>query len=123
MTDTLATRWPGVAQTPRTPFKARVAKAVVRPAINTLPVRLTFPDGTVWGDGGAAAPEMQIRRPAAFFSRLGHDTKIGFGEAYMAGDWTEGPDTDLAAVGEDAEKWLGIAQAFAGPAGGGREKK
>jgi uncharacterized protein (TIGR03084 family) len=32
-------------------------------------------------------------------------------------------DTDLVAVGADAEKWLTIAQAFAGPAGGGREKK
>jgi uncharacterized protein (TIGR03084 family) len=29
-------------------------------------------------------------------------------------------DTDLVAVGADAEKWLVIAQAFAGPAGGGR---
>ena len=96
MTDTLATRWPGIAQTPRTPFKARVAKAVVRPGVNQLPVRLTFPDGSVWGAGGTDAPEMHVRRPGAFFSRLGHDTKIGFGEAYMAGDWTTGPDTDLA---------------------------
>ncbi len=30
-------------------------------------------------------------------------------------------DTDLVAVGEDAEHWLGIAQAFAGPPGPGRE--
>ena len=29
-------------------------------------------------------------------------------------------DTDLVAVGDDAERWLGIAQAFAGPPGGGR---
>jgi uncharacterized protein (TIGR03084 family) len=32
-------------------------------------------------------------------------------------------DTDLAAVGDDAEKWLTIAQAFAGPAGEGRPKE
>jgi len=31
--------------------------------------------------------------------------------------------TDLIAVGDDAATWLTIAQAFAGPAGGGREKK
>jgi uncharacterized protein (TIGR03084 family) len=30
-------------------------------------------------------------------------------------------DTDLVAVGADAEKWLTFAQAFAGPAGNGRE--
>ncbi len=32
-------------------------------------------------------------------------------------------DTDLVASGADAEKWLTIAQAFAGPAGEGREKR
>jgi uncharacterized protein (TIGR03084 family) len=32
-------------------------------------------------------------------------------------------DTDLKAVGDDAEKWLTIAQAFAGPAGGGRDPR
>lgn len=31
-------------------------------------------------------------------------------------------DTALVASGADAERWLGIAQAFAGPAGGGRER-
>ena len=30
-------------------------------------------------------------------------------------------DTDLVAVGEDAECWLGLAQAFAGPPGPGRD--
>lgn len=30
-------------------------------------------------------------------------------------------DTDLVAVGPDASQWLDIAQAFAGPSGGGRE--
>jgi cyclopropane-fatty-acyl-phospholipid synthase len=69
---------------------------IIKPAAHRIPVRLTFPDGTVWGAGGAHAPEMAIRRPQAFFARLGQDTKIGFGEAYMAGDWTTGPGTDLA---------------------------
>ena len=31
-------------------------------------------------------------------------------------------DTDLVATGDDAEHWLGIAQAFAGPSGEGRER-
>ena len=30
------------------------------------------------------------------FARLGRDAKVGFGEAYMAGDWRSGPGTDLA---------------------------
>ena len=29
-------------------------------------------------------------------------------------------DLDLTAIGDDAQRWLGIAQAFAGPPGAGR---
>ena len=96
MTDIATTRWPGVARTPKAPMKARIAKAIMRPAIDRINVRLSFADGTVWGNAAAHAPEMRVVRPRAFFARLGKDTKIGFGEAYMAGDWTTGPDTDLA---------------------------
>ena len=96
MTQLATARWPGIAHTPRTPLKARAAKAILRPTVNSVPVRLTFADGTQWGAGGPQAPEMAVVRPKAFFSRLGADTKIGFGEAYMAGDWTAGEGTDLA---------------------------
>lgn len=96
MTQIAADRWPGIVRTPKTPLKARGAAWVLRPAVNRIPVRLTFPDGTIWGAGGPTSPEMKIVRPQAFFARLGAETKIGFGEAYMAGDWTTGDDTDLA---------------------------
>lgn len=96
MSETIGASWPGIARSPQTPFKARMAKAILRPAVERIDVRLTFPDGTVWGAGGPDSPEMRIVRPTAFFSRLGADTKIGFGEAYMAGDWTAGEGTDLA---------------------------
>lgn len=96
MTDLTAAHWPGIAHTPQTPFKARVARVILKPAVSRTPVRLTFPDGRVWGAGGPDSPEMAIVRPAAMFRRLGSDSKIGFGEAYMAGDWTTGPGTDLA---------------------------
>lgn len=96
MTQLASARWPGVARAPRTPLKARLAKAILRPTVDRVPVRLTFADGRVWGAGTDEAPEMRIVRPRAFFARLGADTKIGFGEAYMAGDWTTGAGTDLA---------------------------
>jgi hypothetical protein len=32
-------------------------------------------------------------------------------------------DTDLVATGADAERWLTIAQAFAGPPGAGRDPR
>lgn len=96
MSEIATTNWPAIAHTPKTPVKARIAKAIMRPAVDRLPVHLSFPDGTAWGAGNAGDPAMHLVRPAAFFSRLGTDTKIGFGEAYMAGDWTAGPGTDLA---------------------------
>jgi cyclopropane-fatty-acyl-phospholipid synthase len=96
MTQLATTRWPGISRTPRTPLKARAAKAILKPTVNGVPVRLTFADGTTWGAGDATCPEMRVVRPRGFFARLGADSKIGFGEAYMAGDWTTGEGTDLA---------------------------
>ena len=61
-----------------------------------LPLRVQFPNGLWFGAGGASDPQLVVRRPQAFFARLGIDAKIGFGEAYMAGDWETGPGTDLA---------------------------
>ncbi|SDN72168.1 SAM-dependent methyltransferase [Allokutzneria albata] len=75
--------------------RARIAEALFRNAVRTLPVRVTFPGGTRWGAGGAGAPVMRIVRPEQFFRRLGVDAKIGFGESYMAGDWTSGHLADV----------------------------
>jgi cyclopropane-fatty-acyl-phospholipid synthase len=88
--------WPGLATPPRVPVHATVAEVLFRRAVAPLPVRVVFPDGRVLGAGGKDAPVMQLVRPANVFARLGADVKIGFGEAYMSGDWTTGPGTDLA---------------------------
>jgi cyclopropane-fatty-acyl-phospholipid synthase len=77
--------------TPHAPFRAAVAERLFRHAVRNLPVTVSLPDGSRLGRGG---PFMRIVRPS-FFHRLGVDRNIGFGEAYMAGDW-ESPD--LAAV-------------------------
>lgn len=96
MTELSSTTWPGVVHSRRAPLKAKIAKALLRPAVNRVDARLTFANGVSWGAGGSDSPEMRIARPAAFFSRMGRESKIGFGESYMAGDWTTGPGTDLA---------------------------
>jgi cyclopropane-fatty-acyl-phospholipid synthase len=87
---------PLIVRTPKAPLRATVARHIFQRAVGLIPVRATLPDGRRIGGGGAEAPEFQIVRPGAFFARLGRDTKIGVGEAYMAGDWKAAPGTDLA---------------------------
>ncbi len=91
-----AERWPGLATAPRATVQAPVARGIAARALRRLPVRMRFPDGSHWGAGGPDAPTMLLVRPDAVFARLGADLRIGFGEAYMAGDWTTAPGTDLA---------------------------
>ncbi|MHA3702707.1 class I SAM-dependent methyltransferase [Jatrophihabitans sp. YIM 134969] len=97
-----AGRWPDVAVLPES-SRARVAIArrLFLTATNRLPVAVRWPDGRVTGGGAGdpAAPVFVLRRPDAFFARLGSSGTIGFGEGYMAGDWTDdGSPTGLADV-------------------------
>ena len=96
MTVSTAIRWPAAATTPRAPLRAGIARVIFDHAVRRVPVRVTYPDGRVLGAGSPASPELEVVRPAAFLARLGRDAKIGFGEAYMAGDWRAGSGTDLA---------------------------
>jgi cyclopropane-fatty-acyl-phospholipid synthase len=89
-------RWPGLGTPPSAPLRGRVAEALLRHGVAPLPVRMVFPDGRVWGAGDRSSPVMRVVRPRNFFARLGADVHIGLGEGWMAGDWTTGPDTDLA---------------------------
>jgi cyclopropane-fatty-acyl-phospholipid synthase len=87
--------WPGLFTAPRSPLRARIAESLFRNAVRTLPVTVRLPDGRTWGAGG---PVMNLVRPAAFFHRLGADAKIGFGEAYMVGDWESEELADVLAA-------------------------
>ena len=88
--------WPGVARVPRAPVAGFVAGLLMRRAVARTPIRVTLADGRQIGAGGSEAPEMALHRPSDLFARLGSDLMIGFGESYMAGEWTAGETTDLA---------------------------
>jgi uncharacterized protein (TIGR03084 family) len=70
-------------------------------------VELTAPDGALWTWGPEDAAQ-RVTGPALEFCLLVTQ------RAHRA-------DTALLAVGADADQWLDIAQAFAGPPGNGRE--
>jgi cyclopropane-fatty-acyl-phospholipid synthase len=81
-------RWPDVAHVPDSPARAAVARTIFRRAAARLPLRVVEPGGRSYGGGGLGDPVMRVTRPGAFFARLGSTGTIGFGEAYLAGDWT-----------------------------------
>ncbi|MFG3507947.1 TIGR03084 family metal-binding protein [Streptomyces sp. NPDC047821] len=76
------------------------------PPAEPFRVELTAPDGTLWAYGPEDAAQ-RITGPALDFCLLVTQ------RAHRA-------DLAVRAEGADADRWLGIAQAFAGPAGPGR---
>lgn len=63
---------------------------------------------------GPGVPAIDVTRPELLTRRIAHHPKIGIGEGYMAGDWTEADGTDLAealvpfarSLAELAPPWL-----------------
>ena len=78
----------------------------LEPPAEEFRVELTAPSGGTWSWGPGTASQT-VRGPAYDFCLL-------------VTQRVHRDDTDLVAVGDDAEHWLRIAQAFAGPAGEGR---
>jgi cyclopropane-fatty-acyl-phospholipid synthase len=78
-------RWPALRRPARAPVRAAAAKSLLRRIAVRTGIRVRLPDGSAYGP--TTRPTMDVRDPAAFFTRLGRDAKIGFGESYMAGDW------------------------------------
>jgi len=79
--------WLDLAPAPTArPVHTAIARMLFGRVAPHLAVRIELPDGRTVGGGGADAPVMRIRSDD-FFRRLGADGLIGFGEAFMAGDW------------------------------------
>jgi len=83
-------RWPAIRTPAHAPRRATVARAVLQRVAHQTGIRVELPDASWFGhpDG----PRMRVHRPDDFFTRIGRDGKIGFGEAYMAGDWDAAGD-------------------------------
>ena len=92
--------WPDVALVPHSPLRAAIAARIFRGAVRRLPLVVTEPGGVTYGGGRGGDAVMELVGPASFFARVGATGTIGFGEAFMAGDWT-------------AEDLTGVLAAFA----------
>ena len=78
------------------------------PPAEEFRIELTAPSGETWTWGPEGAAQSVV------------------GSAYdfclLVTQRRHRDDTDLVATGADADRWLGLAQAFAGPPGPGRER-
>ena len=91
-------RWPDVSRVPGGPLvvvSGSIADRLLRRAAARLPLRLRYPDGSVVGAADPTLPTLVIHRPDALARRIGRYGLIGFGESYMAGEWSSG---DLVGV-------------------------
>nr|WP_240930297.1 TIGR03084 family metal-binding protein [Streptomyces coryli] len=82
----------------------------LQPPQGEFRIELTAPDGAGTWSYGPEDAEQRVTGPALDFCLL-------------VVQRVHRDDTALRATGADAERWLGIAQAFAGPSGGGREAR
>jgi cyclopropane-fatty-acyl-phospholipid synthase len=85
-----ARRWPDVVRVPERPFRAAIARRLFTSAMAKLPLRVEMADGTLLGCD-PTGPLLRVRHPDALYARIGDGALIGFGEAYLAGDW-DSPD-------------------------------
>ncbi len=67
------------------PLRAAVARRLLGRVAWRAGIKIRLSDGVCFGP--KSGPTMELLRPEAFFTRVGRDGKIGFGEAYMARDW------------------------------------
>jgi cyclopropane-fatty-acyl-phospholipid synthase len=85
-------RWPALRRPAPAPKRAAIARLLLRKVAAQTGIRVERPGGRHFGSDNG--PVLRITSPDAFFDRIGRHGKIGFGEAYMAGEWRA--DGDLA---------------------------
>ncbi len=95
----IPSRWPDVARVPDGPRlqcrrRSPTGSSAARRARATDPGG-SLPDGTVIGAADPTLLTMVVHRPEALVRRVGRYGLIGFGESYMAGDWSS---NDLAGL-------------------------
>ncbi|HEU5034055.1 MAG TPA: class I SAM-dependent methyltransferase [Mycobacteriales bacterium] len=95
-------RWPAMRRPRPAPARAALARVLMRRVARQTGIHVAGPGGRGFGapapgraPAAMGAPVLRVLDDEAFFTRLGRDGKIGFGEAFMAGDWDS---DDLVAV-------------------------
>lgn len=88
---------PDVPRGPRAALLGAGTRVLFRLAARRLPIRVEPARGRPFGGGrdNPDAPRMLLHRPDDFTRRTGTDASIGFGESFMAGDWSSPEPAEL----------------------------
>jgi len=78
-------RWPGLRGPQPAPLRAAAARQLMRMIARRTGIRVELPDGQAFGR--TRGPVLRVNDAESFFTRLGRDGKIGFGESYMNDEW------------------------------------
>src|SRR4051795_9822066 len=78
-------RWPGLRPPRPAPARAMAAKQLMRAIARRTGICVRLPNGECFGT--KAGPVLVVKDAHGFFTRLGRDGKIGFGESYMNDEW------------------------------------
>nr|WP_251069264.1 cyclopropane-fatty-acyl-phospholipid synthase family protein [Streptomyces sp. ISL-96] len=88
--------WPDVTRLPRgSHARTAITRLILQGAFKRLPLRVQVGEEPA---GPGSGPLLHVRDPEAFFRRIGADGLIGFGESYMAGEWTADELVDVLTV-------------------------
>jgi cyclopropane-fatty-acyl-phospholipid synthase len=110
--------WPHLHHMGRAPVRAAIAARIFANSLRGLGLQVLMPDGQVMGAGhgdftSGGSPAIQIVKPQDFFTRLGRDGTLGFGESYLAGQWHAGlRPQDPVAESDELVAWLRIYARF-----------
>lgn len=86
-----ATRWPDVARVPHRPLLAPATAWLTQRALARTSIQTELSEQKPSPGRHSSAPLLQVHRPEHLYHRLAHSGLVGFGEAYLAGDW-DSPD-------------------------------
>jgi cyclopropane-fatty-acyl-phospholipid synthase len=87
--------WPHLETPVHAPVRAMLAERLFLASVRDLRLQVVMPDGEIFGAGrgrfaSGGDPALRISDPAVFFSRIGRDGSLGFGESYLLRAWGTG---------------------------------
>jgi cyclopropane-fatty-acyl-phospholipid synthase len=81
-------RWPSLAPPPPASLRSWALFGILRQLAAKVPIHVVLPDGSHLGGGDPETPIMRVVRLKDLLGRVTLNGSVGFGEAYVAGDWT-----------------------------------